>query len=394
MTAPAPAGARGDATPRGDGVVMAALVVVYGFSLGQAWLVVPLVALAAGYDAAAVGLLASVSAISQVGMRLTLPRLLARFPDRTMMALAAVTLAAAYLVILASDALPALLAAQLLLGTSRAYFWTSSQTHAVRSSAGSFKGMARITTWSNVGTMLGPAAAGVIATAGLTAPAVAGLAGALGALGLTRGLLVLPTYDRPPGRGTSGMWRRPGVDLACWSNVSTGGWRALLQSFVPVVLEGAGHGPAVIGAIMASADAVGTAGTAYVARHTIRRVRRTIGVAVALTAASMAVFPFVAGSALAAAVAIGVSGLAVGFQQTLGPALASEAVAGGEQGEAIAVVGTFRAAALLVTPAAVSGALGVLALPVALAGAAVAIALPTGVVLARGRRGGAPTTAA
>lgn len=370
---------------RGDRTATAVVVLLFGFALGQGMLVIPLLALAAGYDAAAVGLLASVSAISQVGMRLTLPRFLARFPDRTMMATSCATLMASYLVLLASDVILAFVVAQLLQGTARAFFWTSSQTHALRSPSGSQRGIAITTVFGNIGTMFGPAVAGVIATFVLHAPLVSGIVSAAAALIASRWLDALPVYERRTGRGRPGIWRRPGVDLACWSNVSTGGWRAMLNSYVPVVLDAAGHPPAIIGVLLALADALVTTSAATLSRRPIRRVRRAIGVSVAITATSLAVFPFVAGSAVAAAIAIAIQGLASGVQMTLGPALAGQSVAPGEQGEAVAVAGTFRAASLLATPAAVSASLAVLALPVAIATAAVVIAIPTAVVLARTR---------
>lgn len=382
---PPPPGGHVPALVRGDRTATALVVLLFGFALGQGMLVIPLLALAAGYDAAAVGLLASVSAISQVGMRLTLPRFLARFPDRTMMATSCATLVASYAVLLASDVLVAFVAAQLLQGTARAFFWTSSQTHALRSPAGSQRGIALTTVFGNIGTMLGPAVAGVLATLVLHAPLVSGIVSAAAALVASRWLDALPLYERRTGRGRPGIWRRPGVDLSCWSNVSTGGWRAMLNSYVPVVLDAAGHPPAIIGVLLALADALVTASAATLARRPIRRVRRAIGVSVAITATSLAVFPFVAGSAVAAALAIAIQGLASGVQMTLGPALAGRSVAPGEQGEAVAVAGTFRAASLLATPAAVSASLAVLALPVAIAAAAAVIAMPTAVVLARTR---------
>lgn len=373
--------------PGTDRLASAAVTLLFGFALGQGMLVLPLLALAAGYDAAAVGFLASVSAISQVGMRLTLPRFLARFPDRTMMASSCVTLAASYLVLLASDALVAFVVAQLLQGTARAFFWTSSQTHGLRSALGSQRGVAHMTVWGNVGTMLGPAVAGVLATFVLHGPLVSGTISAIAALIAARWLHVLPLFEHRSRSGRPGIWRRPGVDLACWSNVSTGGWRALLNSYVPVVLTSVGHPPALIGALLALADALVTASAAVLGRRPVRRVRRAIGVSVAVTALSLLVFPFVAASAVAAAITIAIQGLSSGVQMTLGPALAGRSVATGEQGEAVAVAGTFRAVSLLATPAAVSASLAVLAVPVAMATAAVLIALPTGVVLARTRDG-------
>jgi MFS family permease len=377
----------GEASPRktaaGDRVALAAVVLVFGFALGQGMLVLPLLAVASGFDPAAVGLLASVSAISQVGMRLTLPRLLARYPDRTMMMLACAALAGSYLVLLLSSSLAVFIVAQLLQGSARAFFWTSSQTHAARAPGGTMKGIAQVTVYGNVGTMVGPAAAGVLATFSLYAPVVVGVVGSLAALVVAYFLYRLPTYERRTGKGGGAVWKRPGVDLACWSNVSTGGWRSLLNSYIPVLMDAVGHPPVIIGAVQAVADALATAAAAALAKWHVARPGRAIGWSVVGTAASLVVFPFVVESAALALLAIAASGLAVGIQMTLGPALASDSVTPGEQGEAIAVAGTFRAGALLVTPSAMSAVLGVLSLPVAMAIAGVVVALPTGVVLGR-----------
>src|SRR3954452_4005313 len=74
--------------PGADRVV--SLVVAFGFSvgLGVATVAIPLLALDAGYDEAAVGFLVATSAAAQLGTRLILPWLLGWFPDRTLIAVA------------------------------------------------------------------------------------------------------------------------------------------------------------------------------------------------------------------------------------------------------------------------------------------------------------------
>lgn len=67
--------------------------------------------------------------------------------------------------------------------------------------------------------------------------------------------------------------------------------------------------------------------------------------------------------------ALAVSGLGAGALQTVGPAVATDAVHPEERGEAIAATGAFRAAALFVAP---------------LGAAAVVLVAPVGVALALG----------
>lgn len=376
---------------RRDGVAVAGSIVVFGFALGQGTLALPLLAVAAGYDAAAVGLLASVSAVSHMALRMLLPRLLARFTDRAMMAVAALLLAASYATLLVSLSLAAFVLAQLLQGAARGWFWTSSQTHAARAPGGTVKGIAKVVVWSNLGTMAGPAVAGLLATFSLVVPLLVGVATSLAAAAATIPLLALPTYSRRHERVGGAVWRRPGVDLACWSTVSTGGWRALLNSYIPVLMDAVGHGPAIIGAVQAIADLAGTAAASLIARRPVTRTAAALRWSVLLTTGCLVIFPVIVESALLALLAIGLSGVAAGVQMTLAPALASDSVGPHEQGDAIALVGTFRAGALLVTPAAISGALGILALPAAIAAAAIASSVPAAALAVRRRHTAVPT---
>ena len=81
-----------------------------------------------------------------------------------------------------------------------------------------------------------------------------------------------------------------------------------------------------------------------------------------------------------------VGGAASGTATTLGPALASLAAGPHEQGDALALSGTFRAAALFVAPALVSAAVATLGIGSALAALSGVILLP-GVVIAGRSRG-------
>jgi len=99
-------------------------------------------------------------------------------------------------------------------------------------------------------------------------------------------------------------------------------------------------------------------------------------VAVLAVAASLATLPIGASTAIVAGVLIVVGGAGSGVLVTLGPALASESVEPGEQGDAMSASGTFRAAAQLAMPAGIAAALSLVALPVAFAVAGVALAVP------------------
>jgi len=87
------------------------------------------------------------------------------------------------------------------------------------------------------------------------------------------------------------------------------------------------------------------------------------------------------------AVLLIVGGAASGTSTTLGPALASLAAGPHEQGDALALSGTFRAAALFVAPAIVSAAVATMGIGAALAALSGVILLP-GVAIAARSRGG------
>jgi MFS family permease len=359
-----------------ESMVATASILGFALALSSAGLVVPLLAVAAGYDFTAVGILTAVSAISQLGFRLLLPWLLTRFPDRTLIVAANVMIAASFLVLLANLSIVAFAVAQLLQGAARALFWTASQTHAVRGRGGVVRSLALVQTMGNVGQLAGPPVAGLIASQSLQAALV--FAAVLAIVGLVSGIgmATLPTFPRQDRAGQPRIWRRPGVDLACWASYSAGGWRAMLMSFVPVGLAAAGQPPEVIGFLLMAAEGSGLAATALLLRRRPPDVHRALQLAVLFVAASLIVFPIVTGSVLFAALTLAVGGVGSGLLMSLGPALASESVAPEERGEVLAVAGTFRAVALLVTHAAAAAALTVVTLPIGLLVAAVAIGAP------------------
>lgn len=365
------------------------MVAVFGFSLalGIATVLIPLLALDAGYDAATVGLLAASAAATQLGTRLVLPWLLGRIPDRTLMAVAAVLMALAFVLLLLTRALPVFLAAQVLQGAARAVFWTSSQTHIVRGPGRSVRRLIDLNVAGNVGTLTGPALGGTLAILGLPAALVAGLFGASIAVLASIRLLPLPAFDRRASAGTLAMLRRPGVDLACWAAVMGGVWWSMLGSFVPVILVGAGIGAGGIGWLITASEAAGTAALVALRDVRSRRVGRVVAIG-AVTVGSALIAVALAPPALLAYGALLVAGgAASGAVTTLSPALASLASSPEEQGDAMALSGTFRAGALFGAPAivgAIVGAATVASAVVLVAGIALVPGLAV-VARARGR---------
>ena len=376
-SAPPPPGAARPAAPiddRRDRVV--GLVVVFAFSigLGVGTVTIPLLALASGYDAASVGFLVATAAAMQLAGRLALPWLFGRFTDRSLTAISAAMMVAAFVLLIWSTALPVFVAAQLLQGAARAIFWTSSQAHAIRDQPEPIRRLVDLNVAGNAGTLVGPAVGGLLASIGLTVALVAGAAGALVAVAGTAFLRAFPPFDRKRSAGTRRLLRRTGVDVACWASVVGGLWWSMMGSFVPVLLVGAGVGSIGVGWAITGSEAAGM--FALLGLRTVSRTRIGPAVRIAAVVASVAlvlvallppVLPIVVALLL-------VGGAAAGSVSTLSPAMATLVASAEEQGDALALTGTFRAAALFASPAAV----GVLVTPLAVGPAMAIVALAVG----------------
>jgi MFS family permease len=359
MATPQPSARR---TARTDRV--ASLVVAFGFSvgLGVATVAIPLLALDVGYDAAAVGFLVATSAAAQLGTRLGLPWLLGWFPDRTLIAVASLLMMSAFVLLLGSTALPIFVAAQLLQGSARAIFWTSSQTHAVRSGGRPVERLVDLNTAGNVGTLIGPTLAGSLAVFGLPFAIAAAAVGAAAAAVGTPLLIRLEAYDRRLSAGTLRLLRRDGVDVACWASVVGGGWWSMVGSYIPVILVGAGIGSQGIGWLITASEGASIAALVALRRLAAERVRPVVWAGGLGAIVSLAAFAIAPADITVYLVLLLAGGAASGAVTALAPALASLAAGPDEQGDVMSVTGTFRAAALLATPAAVGALLSLVAL--------------------------------
>jgi Major Facilitator Superfamily len=355
---------------------MVLAILSFGLALGVGTLALPLLAVAAGLDAATIGLLTAVSAVSQFSLRLALPWLLSRFPDRTLISVACLMMGGSYAILIPAQTLLVFLVAQLLQGGARALFWTSNQTHAVRSGRGSVGSLARVQVIANVGTMAGPALAGLVSGISLELALLTGVVFGLAGTVASRGMRVLPAFVRQPHRGEHAIWRRDGVNLACWASFTAGGWRAMQSSYIPILLNGAGMVPSLIGGLLALADLVALGAGAFLIRFTPRNSRGVIMLSVIAEGAGLALLPVFSAQILLVGPAIALGGLGYGMLTTMGPALASDSVRAEERGDALAWAGTFRAASLLAMPAGVALGLSLVSLPVGMTVAAVVLSAP------------------
>lgn len=366
----------GDRTPSRDVAASATTAVVHGLALGVAAVALPLLALAAGHSAAVIGALTAVSAVSQLGSRLSLGALMRRVPEWRLVTASAVFLALSCGVVALSSAIVPFVLAQLLQGLSRAFFWTASTAHLVRGPGRAAPRLAVINLAAAVGSLTGPVLAGVLSertpVLALSVAAVIALAGTPPTFLLDRLPPFTPPADRPSGR----LWRRPGVDVGCCAGLTAGGWQALLASYVPVGLVAAGQPPATVGALVAAANAAMLVGSGAAGRVSSRWAPAVVLAGILLGGVAVALSAAVAWNVALSVVVLAAGGLSAGVLQVLGSAVVAESVHPEERGEAVATSGTFRAAAMLAAPLAVAGLISVLPLAAALAVTGTALGLP------------------
>ncbi|CAH0149023.1 MFS transporter [Microbacterium sp. Bi121] len=328
-------------------------IFLFSVSLGMATVLVPLMASAAGYSLGAVGFLIGVSAITQIIARAGMGALMERFRTRSFILASLSLLSASCLLLAVTHALWAFVVSQLLQGAARAYFFTGTQTHVIRGTRPAVSALTIMNVTNGVGLLVGPVVAGFIGAASLqlglaVAGAVAGVAIPV--------CLFLSAYEPfvKAGAQSSGstvpIWRRPGVVASGWMGAAAGAWRGILNSYLPVLVTAAGHSIPVAGVMTTIANLAALGGSA--AAPLVRRagVRASAIVGTVLAAAGVAVMVYLLSDLIWAGVFLVISGIGAGILQTLGPALGSEAVGPEERGRAIAMIGTFRAISLLVTP--------------------------------------------
>lgn len=369
---------------RSDRPVLLACAFGFAHAIGIGVVAVPLLGIDAGYDAPTIGLFAALAAGSQLTFRLTLPWLLGRYADRRLITLAGGLMLAGVATLLVSRAFPAFLVAQVAIGASRAVFWTASQTHAIRSGGPPVRGLVDLNLAGNAGTLSGPVVAGILAAfslpLALAGAAVAAVLPLLAAPFLRR----FPPYDRRRSAGALHLLRREGVDVASWANVVGGVWWSMVGSFIPVILVAAGIGPTLIGLLVTLSEGTGAVMLVVLRRTPVARVPLFVRAGAFGEMFALAAIALAPPVAPVYAVLLMLGGGAAGCVTGLAPALVALAAGEQEQGDALALSGTFRSLALLTAPAAVSVSLAAVALPGALVGLAFAAAAPGVLLISRG----------
>ncbi|WMY79948.1 MFS transporter [Citricoccus sp. I39-566] len=373
-----------------DRALSALTVILFGFALGTLSVVVPLLGVHAGYSNSEIGLLVAIAAVAQLVTRLFMGTLMRKIPDKSFLVGSGVMIAVSCTLLALSPVFMVFVLSQLFQGSARAFFWTSSQTHAVRTSTSAVSGLRDVNLAAGAGALLGPATAGYLWGFSVQLPLVVAAAAGFMALIPAALLVKLPPFaTKPPYRASGGirLWRRPGVNTACWMNAAAGGWKSVLDSYVPVALALAGQSAAAIGVLLSIANAniiVGSTLGGWVHDKGIRAslIMGVLGTGLGLAA----VGPF-ATLVAPVAVALAVSGIGAGILQTVGPAIAAEEVDPEERGDSLALTGTFRAAALFLSPMGMAGLVALIPVSTALLAAGLLITTPAALALKSDRDG-------
>lgn len=367
-----------------DRALSALAVVLFGFALGTLSVVVPLLGVHAGYTPSEVGLLVATAAVSQLVTRLCMGALMRRVSDKWFLVGSGMMIATSCVLLTFSPVLTVFVISQLFQGAARAFFWTSSQTHAVRTASSAVNGLRDVNLAAGAGSLLGPAAAGYLwgfsVQLPLMAAAAAGFIAVIPAVLLTR---LPPFAAKPPSppEGDIRLWRRPGVNAACWMNAAAGAWKSVLDSYVPVALTMAGHSSAVVGALLSVANASVLAGSTVGKCVHARGNRASLIIGVLTAGLGLAAVGPFASIVVLVAVALATSGLGSGILQTVGPAIAAEEVHPEERGDSLALTGTFRAAALLGSPMGMAGLVTLIPVSTALLAVGLLISIPAAIPL-------------
>jgi MFS family permease len=312
-----------------------------------------------------VGFLAAVSAAAQMGSRIGLPAALAKFKDRTLIAVSLAVMILSAAVLIGTKALPAFVFAQVAQGFARGTFHTASQTHGVRNPGLPGRRLASVQTASQFGGLLGPAVAGSLALLSLGAALWSAVGWAAAGLAATFVLDPMPPYQRAPRHERVPIWRRKGLGPGSWGTALSGTWTGAAESFIPVILSQAGTPDSRIGWLLSAARGAGFLATASVAKWGGARVGSYVPLAAVGTAVPLVILPFVSGLP-AFAVLMVFGGAAGNVAGVLGTAAANAAIEPSEQGAVIALVGVYRAAARMAAPALVSAVLPYIGLPAAM----------------------------
>ena len=368
--------------PRGmfermDRLASTATATFFGAAIGIVGLAVPLLAVAVGYSAGEIGVLVALGAVSQMAARLFMGMMMRVFADKSFVWSAGLLAAVGCGFLVWTTDPWIFVLAQLFQGVARAFFWTGSQTHAVRAEGSSVAALSRLNVASGVGQFIGPALAGALFEVSPKLPLLVG--GCLAVCAAVPAFLMqrLPPFEKQAREGRTALFRYGSVRDGCWAAASAGSWRALVNSYIPVLLHQVGQSGSMIGIMVSGTNAASLVGS-VISNKAEKVLGRTWCLALATFCAGLgiAALGVLAPMAAAAALTLIVAGLGAGILQTVGPAVTTVDVPAARQGDAIAASGTVRAAALFSTPFGIAGLITIVPLTSTIVLAGCAIAAP------------------
>ena len=358
------------------------VVTCFSLALSVASIGLPILIVEAGYSLGAVGFSIALAAAAQIAVKFWIGTLMRHASDRVVVGASALVLALSAGLLFISASLAAILVSQVLQGLARGLFWTGIQTHAVRISNAASHGFASVNLASGVGLILGPVVGGLLLERSTQLTMAAAGLMALAALLPVLLMASLPPLPPPPrDRPDQRASKQSAVRAGSLATASAGAWRGLTGAYVPVALHEAGHASTVIGTVLATANAA-TVLAGWAMRWVPRtRFAITLAGGTLVTGGGLAVFGVSAALVPLASAALTVSAVGMGVLQTIGPAVAAEAVDESQRADAIAVVNVYRAASNFVAPVGVGTMLFAMPLGWALAVTGAVLTLPGAYVL-------------
>lgn len=325
------------------------------FSMAQAMaaVVVPLLAVQAGHAPTTVGLIVALAAISQTIARLGMGRLMNFFPTKHFIVVAAALLAASCAVLAISHVMWAFVISQLLQGAARAYFWTGAQTHVVRASDSSVVALSKLNMMQGAGQLAGPLLAGILGVWSL--PISLWVAAGFSAVAVVPAVMLIRfapfkkrTHDLS--EAPRSLWANPGIRIAGNMTGIAGGWRGILNSYLPVILSASGYGVHAVGILITVTNLSALGGSASAKWAQIRGPRFSLGAGGLSAGLGLCMVAFFPEPVILAVLFLVISGWGAGVLQTVGPALSADSVDAEDRGRSIALIGTFRSVSLLLSP--------------------------------------------
>lgn len=302
----------GTAKDRGGTAVTA---VLFATASGALSVLVPLLMLADGLSLAVVGVVTIVAGLAQLLMRLLTAQLMRFVPDRALVCAACVLVGVGSGLAWTSSAVAAMVIVQLTHGVARALFWTGLQTHSVRTDDTAVRGMATVNLFAGVGLMAGPAIVGWMLHVWdfgttLLFSVVIGVLGAPTSLFIQR----LPPFTTRHGTISTTVWTT-NTRLGSWMSGVAGGWKGLLDSYVPVLLVAQAYAESTTSLLIATSSGAVLLGTLLATRASGVAASRLHLIGVLLTAGALATVGLFGSFLPTAIVALAIGGTVSGVLQ-------------------------------------------------------------------------------